>query len=53
MAVVLMKSRRVWNLAFMLSKLIGGNVDSAIPESLETNRTPGAQKCSPLRLSVG
>jgi hypothetical protein len=44
-----MKSRRFWNLVFMVPKLIGGNVDSAIPESFESDRTPGAKKWPPLR----
>jgi hypothetical protein len=37
----------------MVSKFIGGSVANAIPELQETDRMPGAQKCSPLRLSVG
>jgi hypothetical protein len=33
----------------MVPKLIGGNVDNATPESFETDKTPGAKKCAPLR----
>src|SRR5690242_5164256 len=37
-AVVLMKSRRDWNLAFMVSQLIFHRVAGAIPKSPETGR---------------